>query len=159
MTRNAGPSRGVAPSMTLPACACRPLDRRTVLTAAGAVGAAGVLAACGGGSSAVESSSSPDEPVITDLATLKSEGAVAFETADGGKAVAVALGDEVVAYSSTCTHQGCTVAWNPDEQTLDCPCHGSRFDATDGAKVIAGPATSPLPPVEVVVEDDEVRRA
>ena len=143
--------------MTLPSCACRPIARRTVLTAAGAVGGAGVLAACGGAGTP-ESSSSPDEPVITDLETLKAEGALAFETTDG-KAIAVAVGDEVVAYSSTCTHQGCTVAWNADEQTLDCPCHGSRFDPADGAKVLSGPATSPLPAVEVVVEGNEVRRA
>jgi nitrite reductase/ring-hydroxylating ferredoxin subunit len=144
--------------MTLPACACRPLARRTVLTAAGVVGAAGVLAGCGGGGGALESSSSPDEPVITDLETLRSAGAVSFET-DDGKAVAVALGEEVVAFSTVCTHQGCTVAWNAEEQTLDCPCHGSRFDAADGAAVIAGPAPSPLKPVDVVVERGEVRRA
>lgn len=143
--------------MTLPACACRPLARRTVLAAAGAVGAAGVLAGCAGGSGAAESSSSPDDPVITDLETLKSEGAVAFETGEG-KALAVALGEDVLAYSSTCTHQGCTVAWNAEDMTFDCPCHGSRFAAADG-EPIEGPATAPLPAVEVVVEDGQVRRA
>ena len=61
-------------------------------------------------------------------------------------------GDRVAAYrapdgsvslcSATCTHLGCTVAWNPAERTWDCPCHGSRF-APDG-RVISGPAESPL---------------
>ncbi|HET6794406.1 MAG TPA: Rieske (2Fe-2S) protein [Acidimicrobiales bacterium] len=56
--------------------------------------------------------------------------------------------------SSTCTHQGCTVA-SVERNVITCPCHGSQFDARTG-KVVNGPATSPLPAVAVVVRGDSV---
>ena len=27
-----------------------------------------------------------------------------------------------------CPHMGCRLEWNPEEESYDCPCHGSRFD-------------------------------
>jgi len=54
--------------------------------------------------------------------------------------------DGVVAYAAICTHTGCEVDdWLAAEQILHCPCHGSKFDPTDGAKVVEGEAPRPLP--------------
>ena len=37
-----------------------------------------------------------------------------------------------------CPHMGCAMTWNPDAESWDCPCHGSRF-GHDGA-LLDGPA-------------------
>lgn len=45
--------------------------------------------------------------------------------------------------SAECTHLKCTLAWNRDELSWDCPCHGSRFNYK--GNVINGPANFDLP--------------
>ncbi len=40
--------------------------------------------------------------------------------------------------SVRCPHMGCELAWDPEEKTWECPCHGSRFDA--GGALLSGPA-------------------
>lgn len=47
--------------------------------------------------------------------------------------------------SAVCRHLGCIVNWNSLENTWDCPCHGSRYDAM--GRVTQGPANSDLEPV------------
>ncbi len=64
---------------------------------------------------------------------------------------------EVHEFSAVCTHLGCIVKWNTSENTWDCPCHGSRFEAL--GKVIQGPANSDLSPVEEKTADRKQQTA
>ncbi|HEX2188290.1 MAG TPA: FAD-dependent oxidoreductase [Longimicrobiaceae bacterium] len=66
----------------------------------------------------------------------------------GGRKIAAYRDENGVLHqrSATCTHLGCVVAWNTEERSWDCPCHGSRF-APDG-EVLNGPAPYPLRPVD-----------
>jgi Rieske Fe-S protein len=66
-------------------------------------------------------------------------------------------GNDVHGFSSICTHEGCTLAAVANG-TIDCPCHGSRFNATTGA-VVNGPATRPLPTVQIVLRGADIYRA
>lgn len=50
-------------------------------------------------------------------------------------------------HSAVCPHLGCVVHWNAAECSWDCPCHGSRFDPRDGAR-LNGPADRGLSPIE-----------
>jgi rieske iron-sulfur protein len=61
----------------------------------------------------------------------------------------------VVAYSSICTHQGCDVkTWMSKESVLACYCHASKFNLFDGAKVVSGPAPSPLRAIPLKLEGE-----
>jgi cytochrome b6-f complex iron-sulfur subunit len=133
------------------------LDRRDVLVRAGlvtmGVAAAGLLAACGGGGSdAAAKAPAPGEP-LAQVSDIPVGGALAATGADGKPIILLQPTEgTVTAVSAVCTHQGCTVA--PDGDELKCPCHGSLFELTGAT--ISGPATSPLPPVDVHVADGAV---
>jgi ubiquinol-cytochrome c reductase iron-sulfur subunit len=61
----------------------------------------------------------------------------------------------VVAYSKICTHVGCPAAlYEQTTHHILCPCHQSTFDATDGAKVIFGPAARSLPQLPITVDSE-----
>ena len=42
------------------------------------------------------------------------------------------------AFSAVCTHLGCTVKYEPEQNRIYCECHGGTYDPYTGAAV-AGP--------------------
>jgi nitrite reductase/ring-hydroxylating ferredoxin subunit len=61
------------------------------------------------------------------------------------------------AIDDTCTHKGCSLGDGKlDGSTLQCACHGSRFDVTSGA-VVRGPAADPVRTYAVHVANGEVQ--
>ncbi|MFC8368017.1 MULTISPECIES: Rieske (2Fe-2S) protein [unclassified Streptomyces] len=157
--------------------------RRTVVAAAGAAGLSVALTACGGsdddasgssaGSGSTGASSDGDGGSTSGGGSGGGENAGAgadplASTADipegGGKVfadrkvvVTQPTAGEFKAFSATCTHQGCAVKSIADG-VINCPCHNSNFSITDGS-VQSGPATKPLPAVEITVSGDSITLA
>jgi cytochrome b6-f complex iron-sulfur subunit len=50
--------------------------------------------------------------------------------------------DQLCALSAKCTHEGCTVTYQPGQSVIWCPCHDGRFDLN--GHVISGPPPQPL---------------
>jgi Rieske Fe-S protein len=152
------------------------LSRRAVVASAGGVVAAGLLTACGGGSTATAPaapapaapaapSEAASEPSAAGGSAASSSGTALGATSEvpvgGGKVyadkdvvVTQPTAGEFKAFSATCTHQGCKVKTVTDGQIV-CPCHNSKFAVADGS-VTSGPAKRPLPTKSVSVDGDSI---
>ncbi|MFH0930713.1 MAG: Rieske 2Fe-2S domain-containing protein [Candidatus Zixiibacteriota bacterium] len=56
------------------------------------------------------------------------------------------------ALSAVCTHVGCIVYWNQDQNKFICPCHGSIFSRN--GKVLRGAAIGPLKSFSIKLAKD-----
>jgi thiosulfate dehydrogenase [quinone] large subunit len=125
---------------------------RTPATAGGGGngdGGAGVSPTGGGAGSGPSVSGTPVAP----LSKIPVGGAIGFQAPGGTPAALVRLSrNDVVAYSRVCTHAGCLVGYDPNQQILYCPCHGAEYDPARGAAVIGGPAPSPLQEIPVTID-------
>lgn len=140
-------------------------NRRNVITGLAAAGmGVPLLAACGSGSPSTSSpaphsshpsagstgsTSSPGTPLVKANQVPVGGGVIA-----GPAVVTQPTAGEFKAFSSTCTHRGCTVASVQNGRIL-CPCHGSAFSISTGA-VEGGPAPSPLASIAIVTKNGEI---
>jgi Rieske Fe-S protein len=145
-------------------------DRRTVLRGAAVAGLAGVsvplLAACSTDSTGgTPTSSAPASAPSSAPSSAPAAGAVLGPVADvpvgGGMVftdakvvVTQPTAGQFKAFTAVCTHAGCIVN-KVENKTIDCPCHGSKYSATDGS-VVNGPAPRPLAPVTVSVKNGNI---
>lgn len=56
--------------------------------------------------------------------------------------------------NAVCTHLGCVVPWNANENKFMCPCHGSQYNSE--GKVVRGPAPLSLALANAAVADDKI---
>ncbi len=158
------------------------VSRRAVVAGTGMLAISATLAACSSaGSSAPPAQQAPVEPAIPLDPDAPVEGVAPPEggqLGEGGQPLGSASdipvgGGEVFAsemvvvtqpqagtfkaFSAVCTHQGCTVS-TVAAGTINCPCHGSKFDIADGS-VVGGPASSPLEQRQVTVSGDTIQLA
>ena len=163
------PSAGVEPGS--PTAGHRP-TRRAVLLGAGAVGAVGVLAACGdspttpppGGASVTAAPSGSPSPSTSQKPASgpQSEGIpvsqvpVGGGVIDTGRRVVVTQPEagEFRAFDAICQHEFCLVSQIGDG-LITCTCHGSQYHITDGS-VARGPTTRGLPMRTATVDGDVI---
>ena len=132
------------------------LERRSVLR----VGITGALAVAFAGAGkffakaapATSNVSAGKGTKIVKLASLKVGGNYNFVASNGAPSILFRTKTGVFAYSAICTHQGCTVKYSTSSKTLKCPCHQAEFDPYKSAKVVNGPAETPLGKVKVAIK-------
>lgn len=156
--------------------------RRAVLAAAGGAGIAVALGGCStydfsgggnpppaepGGSGAPAASGAPEPsdgasqgadgggggaPVLTEKSDIPVGGGKVFP--DQQVVVTQPKAGEIKAFTAVCTHAGCIVA-NVNGGTINCNCHGSKYNIETGA-VVNGPAPRPLAPRKINVKGNDI---
>lgn len=123
------------------------------------------IAACGDNSAADSTTDAPAAPraaeggpvTVGTVAELGAAGSILAENTAVGPVLVIADPNQangVIAVNPTCTHAGCTVEWQADQDLFVCPCHNSQFGPT--GDVVNGPATEPLPTYTAQVEGEQI---
>ncbi|MBP2703468.1 Rieske (2Fe-2S) protein [Microbispora sp. RL4-1S] len=139
--------------------------RRAVIFSAGGAGLAVALSACAGGGSGDTDTAAPagggsggdggGDGAVAQTSQIPVGGGKILE--DRKLVIVQPAKGDFKAFSAICTHRGCTVA-SVSNGTINCPCHGSKFNVKDGS-VVDGPATQPLAEQKIKVSGDSITLA
>ncbi len=118
------------------------MERRTFLKSTcaagiGVTGMAAILESC----SKLAFSLLPQGPTVNFTLDLTQPVNTALNIPGGSIAshgvIVVNEGGSYIAVAQTCTHQGCSIAYQKSQNDFVCPCHGGTYDIN--GNVIAGP--------------------
>ena len=94
--------------------------------------------------------------VITTTNDLAVGQSLEFTSSAGISAILFRSSEEkVYALSRICTHEGCSVDFDMNQNRLICPCHGANYEASDGS-VISGPTTKSLAKIKVEIQGQDI---
>jgi cytochrome b6-f complex iron-sulfur subunit len=129
------------------------MDRRNFLKTSGAlcglsIGLAAFIESC----KKDNTSATPQGPTVNFTLDLTQSANNSLNTPGGSVAshgvVVVNSGGSFIAIAQSCTHNGCSVAYNLGGNDFVCPCHGGTYD-TNG-NVTSGPPPAPLKKYTVI---------
>jgi Rieske Fe-S protein len=151
LIRNAAIAGGVvAAGVGLAACSTTSNTGSGTTSGSGGGSSTAPTSSAGGG--ATTSGGAPSGAALASTSSIPVGGGTIF--ADKKVVVTQPVAGTFKAFSSTCTHLGCTVNKVADG-LIQCPCHGSRYSIVD-ASVKAGPAPKPLPPMNITVTGSQI---
>jgi cytochrome b6-f complex iron-sulfur subunit len=109
------------------------------------------IAAC-----STQTTASGDWQNVGTTAELDKTGQLLVENSPVGSVLLVGTSKtgDLIAVNPTCSHKGCTVAWQAAAKKFACPCHGAEY-GVDGT-VQKGPATKPLKTYAAKIEGNSV---
>jgi Rieske Fe-S protein len=129
--------------------------RRTVVTGVGLAALAVAVPGCTtyGAASSPSTAAAPAGTALAKTSDIPVGGGKVF--GDAQVVVTQPTQGTFKCFTAICTHQGCTVA-DVANGTINCGCHGSKFNASDGA-VVNGPASTPLAAQQITVTGDSIQ--
>ncbi len=140
-----------------------PISRRNLLRAGVCAAGAAYAAALGypvyrylaSASAEAEALAKVTEVEVPDGAKLAPGSALMFKFGARPAVLIHHADGEWVALDAKCTHLGCTVQYQADQDRVYCACHGGVYDARTGRNV-SGPPPRPLTAYHVEVTDGKV---
>ena len=139
-----------------------PKTRRAFLAAAGAAGLAYTVALAypiyrylASPAEMAASATAVTEVTLKDAQKLPAGSVLMFKFGPSPAMLIHHLDGRWVALTAVCTHLGCTVSYEADQDRIHCSCHGGVYNAYTGANV-SGPPPKPLRAYKVAVGDSSV---